>query len=146
MALCSAGLNDRAWSATLGGGGQGLRGNRHLIEGEGLVVYLQSNQFAQPEAAMNVKISIELPESQLEFAERKVREGAYASVSEVIAESMRDTMLAEHERGDDPVMAMKDEIRRRLELPDDQWLSEEEFEQHFDKLMRYADEQIKAGR
>ncbi|MDB5522742.1 MAG: hypothetical protein JWM58_505 [Rhizobium sp.] len=97
---------------------------------------------------MNVKISIELPEHQLEFAERKVREGAYASVSEVITESLRDSMLAEHDNKDanDPVAAMADEIRRRLQTPDDQWLSEEEFEKHFDKLLRHADEQIKAGR
>jgi antitoxin ParD1/3/4 len=100
------------------------------------------------ENAMNVKISIELPETLLEFAERKMHEGAYSSVSDVIAESLRDTMLAERDETsvDDPLLAMKDEIRRRLEPPDDQWLSEEEFEKHFDKLMRYADEQIKAGR
>ena len=97
---------------------------------------------------MNVKISIELPERQLEFAERKVREGAYASVSDVIAETLGGAMLAESEKLDqsDPVWEMRHEIRRRLETPDDQWLSEEEFEKHFDKLMRYADEQIKAGR
>eukprot|EP01035_Chromulina_nebulosa_P013897 gene13896-biopygen11808 len=76
---------------------------------------------------MNVKISIELPEHQLAFAERKVREGAYASVSEVIADSLRDVMMAENDRKDerrdedDPIWAMRDEIRRRVALPDDQW-------------------------
>jgi antitoxin ParD1/3/4 len=97
---------------------------------------------------MNVKISIELPESQLEFAERKVREGAYASVSELVAEQIRDIMLAEEGAASntDPVAAMADEIRRRMELPDDQWLSEDEFEKRFEILMRHADEQIKAGR
>jgi hypothetical protein len=31
-------------------------------------------------------------------------------------------------------------------LPDDRWLSEDEFEKRFENLMRRADEQIKAGR
>jgi antitoxin ParD1/3/4 len=86
------------------------------------------------EAVMNVKISIELPENQLEFAERMVREGNYASVSEIMQEHVRDLMLAEHDKTtDDPVMAMKEEIRRRLETPDDQWLNEEEFWKSFEE-------------
>ena len=96
---------------------------------------------------MNVKISIELPENQIAFAERKVREGGYASVSDVIAESMRDTMLAENDRTDaDPLLGWKDEIRRRLELPDDQWIPMDENDTMFEDLLRHADEQIKAGR
>jgi antitoxin ParD1/3/4 len=96
---------------------------------------------------MNVKISIELLETELEFAERKVREGGYASLSEVILEGLRGDMRAEQVgTEDESLLAMKDEIRRRLELPDDQWLSEEEFDEHFDKLMSHADEQIRAGR
>jgi antitoxin ParD1/3/4 len=84
---------------------------------------------------MNVKISIELPENQIEFAERKVREGAYVSISEVISESMRDTMLAEHDEADvDPLLGMKDEIRRRLELPDDQWIRMDENDTMFADL------------
>jgi len=85
---------------------------------------------------MNVKISIELPERQLEFAERKVREGVYASVSELVEERIRDLMLAE--RGDvpdgDPVAAMADEIRRRLETPDDQWIRMDENDDMFERL------------
>lgn len=97
---------------------------------------------------MNVKISIELPERQLEFAERKVREGAYTSVSEVVAEGLRDLMLADQglRVDEDSLLAMQDEIRRRMELPDDQWLTEEEFEQQFNELLRYADDQIRAGK
>lgn len=96
---------------------------------------------------MNVKISIELTENQLEFAERLVREGNYASVSELVQEQIRDLMLGEDEKpaDEDPVMAMKDEIRRRMELPDDQWLTEEEFEKHYEELLRRADAQIKGG-
>lgn len=85
---------------------------------------------------MNVKISIELSENQLEFAERKVREGAYTSVSEVIAESLRDTMLAEGENADqsDPVWEMRHEIRRRLQTPDDQWITMDENDTMFEDL------------
>lgn len=120
---------------------------RLFVEAARGIVYLCDCRQRRQKNAMNVKISIELPENQIAFAERKVREGGYGSVSEVIAESMRDTMLSENDRTEvDPLLGWKDEIRRRLELPDDQWLSEEEFEQHFDKLMRYADDQIKAGR
>lgn len=100
---------------------------------------------------MNVKVSIELPERYLEFAEGMVRDGAYGSLSELVEEHLRDLMLARHDDAPtqeqlDSVMAMKDEIRRRMETPQDQWLSEEEFDQELQKLYAYADEQIKAGR
>ena len=102
---------------------------------------------------MNVKVSIELPERYLEFAEDMVRDGAYGSLSELVEEHLRDLMLAKHDMERpltqeqfDSVVAMKDEIRRRMESPDDQWLSEEEFDKEFEKLLSYADEQIKAGR
>jgi len=89
----------------------------------------------EQQIVMNVKISIELPESQLEFAERKVREGGYASVSDVIAETLRDAMWAEEDRArDDPVLAMKDEILRRLALPDDQWITMDEHDTMFEDL------------
>lgn len=102
---------------------------------------------------MNVKVSIELPERYLEFAEGMVRDGAYGSISELVEEHLRDLMLAEHDTERpltpgqrDSVMSMKDEIRRRMESPDDQWLSEEEFDKEFEKLLAYADKQIEAGR
>jgi antitoxin ParD1/3/4 len=78
---------------------------------------------------MNVKISIELSEQQLEFAERLVSRGDYASISDLVQDQIRDLMLgAENLEGEaDPVTAMADEIRRRVTLPDDQWLSREEF-------------------
>jgi antitoxin ParD1/3/4 len=97
---------------------------------------------------MNVKISIELSERQAEFIDRKVREGAYASPSDFFAEQVRDVMLAEQDVAavDDPVLAMKDEILRRMQLPDDQWIPMDENDTMFEDLERYADEQIKAGR
>jgi antitoxin ParD1/3/4 len=78
---------------------------------------------------MNVKISIELSEQQLAFAERLVSEGAYASISDLVQDQIRDLMLGvdEMEGAADPVTVMADEIRRRASLPDDQWLSRDEF-------------------
>jgi antitoxin ParD1/3/4 len=88
---------------------------------------------------MNVKVSIELPELHLEFAERMVREGGYGSLSELFEEHLRDMMLEEHDqplskRQLDSVMSMKEEIRRRMETPDDQWLSEEDSDEMFARL------------
>jgi antitoxin ParD1/3/4 len=85
---------------------------------------------------MNVKISIELTENQAEFVERLVRDGSYGSVSEIMQEHVRDLMLAEHDNipGDDPVAAMRDEIHRRLELPDDQWIRMDENDGMFERL------------
>ena len=100
---------------------------------------------------MNVKVSIELPERYLEFAEGMVRDGAYGSLSEIFEEYLRDRMLAHPDDNPtqeqmDSVTAMADEIRRRMQTPEDQWLSEEGFDKELDKLYAYADEQIKAGR
>ena len=85
---------------------------------------------------MNVKISIELPERQVEFIERKVRDGTYASPSDFFAEQVRDIMLAESAAASDgdPVLSMKDEIRRRMELPDDQWIRVDENDDMFERL------------
>ena len=88
---------------------------------------------------MNVKVSIELPERHLEFAERMVREGGYGSLSALFEEHLRDMMLAEHDRTLsqeqlDSVMSMKDEIRRRMELPDDQWITMDENDTMFEDL------------
>jgi antitoxin ParD1/3/4 len=129
--------------------GQGFLASRaHSLKRDRLSYIFDPVISASPETAMNVKISIELTENQAEFVERLVRDGSYGSVSEIMQEHVRDMMLGGHEKTDenDPVWAMRDEIRRRMETPDDQWLSEEEFEKHFDKLLHYADEQIKAGR
>lgn len=89
---------------------------------------------------MNVKVSIELPERYLEFAEGMVRDGAYSSISELVEEHLRDLMLAKHDDQPltpeqlDSVMAMKDEIRRRMELPDDQWIPMDENDDMFERL------------
>jgi Arc/MetJ-type ribon-helix-helix transcriptional regulator len=99
---------------------------------------------------MNVKVSIELPERYLEFAEGMVRSGAYGSLSEIVEVHLREMMLSSREEPTqeqlDSVTAMVDEIRRRQASPPEQWLSEEEFDTALNKLFAYADEKIKAGR
>jgi antitoxin ParD1/3/4 len=95
-----------------------------------------------------VKISIELTENQAEFVERLVRDGSYGSVSEIMQEHVRDMMLSERDKGneDDPVTAMKDEIRRRLELPDDQWIRMDEHDTMFKDLRAHIKQQIESGK
>jgi antitoxin ParD1/3/4 len=88
---------------------------------------------------MNVKVSIELPERYLEFAEDMVRDGAYGSLSELVEEHLRDLMLAQHDNKPtqehmDYLTAMKDEIRRRMELPDDQWIRMDENDTMFEEI------------
>lgn len=90
---------------------------------------------------MNVKVSIELPERYVEFAEGMVRDGVYDSISDLVQDHLRDLMLAKQELERpltqeqlDAVMSMKDEIRRRLELPDDQWITMDETDDMFERL------------
>jgi antitoxin ParD1/3/4 len=88
---------------------------------------------------MNVKVSIELPELYVEFAEDMVRDGGYGSLSELFEEHLRDMMLAKHDQPLnkeqlDSVMSMKDEIRRRMELPDDQWIRMDENDTMFEDI------------
>jgi antitoxin ParD1/3/4 len=97
---------------------------------------------------MNVRIYVDLSEQQMAFAERKAREGGYASVADVIVELVRDDMLAEYDKpaNHDPVMAIKDEILRRMELPDDQWVRMDENDTMFPDLRAHIKEQIENGR
>lgn len=70
---------------------------------------------------MNVKTEITLTEDHLRYAERMVEEGAYPSVSSVVEAGLAQMMLQD-ETQVDPLPGMADEIRRRMELPRDQWL------------------------
>lgn len=85
---------------------------------------------------MNVKISIELTEAQMAFAERKVREGTYGSVAEVVSMGLQEMILSDENNAHvlQAVDSMADLIRQRLELPDDQWLAMDEADTLFDDL------------
>jgi Arc/MetJ-type ribon-helix-helix transcriptional regulator len=99
---------------------------------------------------MNVKVSIELPARFLEFAEGMVRDGAYGSLSELVEEHLRHLMLMQSPelspKQKESVMAMKNEIVRRMNTPKDQWFIADETDKLFRDLRRYADEKIMAGR
>jgi antitoxin ParD1/3/4 len=70
--------------------------------------------------AMNVKTTVTLSDEDLRFAEELVEAGRFPSVSDVIGEGLSRLRLEESES--DPVAGMADEIRRRMELPRDQFL------------------------
>lgn len=70
---------------------------------------------------MTVKIAIELDETHREFAEKMVADGLYPSVSSVIQAGIEQMMQNDAVTAD-PLAGMADEIRRRMELPKDQWI------------------------
>lgn len=71
---------------------------------------------------MNVKTTVTLSDEDLRFAEELVENGRFPSVSDVIGEGLARMRLSES--GDaDPLAGMADEIRRRMELPRDQWIA-----------------------
>lgn len=70
---------------------------------------------------MNVKTEITLTEDHLRYAERMVEEGAYPTISSVVEAGLAQ-MMRRDEIEADPLTGMADEIRRRMELPRDQWL------------------------
>jgi antitoxin ParD1/3/4 len=73
---------------------------------------------------MNVKNSFTLSERALRLAEKLVEDGQFPSVEKVL-ETGIDSLLRDEESSahEDPLIGMKDEIRRRAELPRDQWVS-----------------------
>jgi len=74
--------------------------------------------------AMNVKTTVTLSDEDLRFAEELVEAGRFPSVSDVIGEGLSRLRLEESDS--DPVAGMADEIRRRMELPRDQWIKMED--------------------
>lgn len=99
---------------------------------------------------MNIKVSIELPERLLEFAEGMVRDGDYGSLSEIFEEHLRDRLLSRHDdklttEQLDAVHSMKDEIRRRMDLPDDQWIPMDENDTMFEDIRARLRARYRAG-
>ncbi|MET3853981.1 MULTISPECIES: hypothetical protein [unclassified Rhizobium] len=74
---------------------------------------------------MNVKTTVTLSDEDLRFAEELVEAGRFPSVSDVIGEGLARLRLEESGE-DDPVAGMADEIRRRMELPRDQFINMED--------------------
>lgn len=73
---------------------------------------------------MNVKTEITLSERHLRLAEKMVEEGAFPSISSLVEAAIEQIDQITHHDGtpDDVVSGMADEIRRRMELPEDQWI------------------------
>ena len=69
---------------------------------------------------MNVKTTIMLPEHYLRYAEKMVEDGVFPSVSSVVEAGLEKMMHGGETT--DPLAGMADEIRRRMELPRDQWI------------------------
>ncbi len=70
---------------------------------------------------MTVKIAIELDDTHREFADKMVADGFYPSVSSVIQAGI-EQMMQNDATPTDALAGMADEIRRRMELPRDQWI------------------------
>jgi antitoxin ParD1/3/4 len=92
---------------------------------------------------MNVKNSFTLSERSLRLAEKLVEDGQFPSVEKVL-EAGIDSLLRDEESSahDDPLIGMKDEIRRRAELPRDQWVSMDK-DNLFDRVRARIDEKYK---
>lgn len=73
---------------------------------------------------MNVKTTVTLSDEDLRFAEELVEAGRFPSVSDVIGEGLARLRLEESDSN--TVAGMADEIRRRMELPRDQWIKMED--------------------
>ncbi len=93
---------------------------------------------------MNVKNSFTLSERSLRLAEKLVEDGQFPSVEKVL-EAGIDSLLRDEESSahEDPLIGMKDEIRRRAELPRDQWISMDK-DNMFDRVRARLDEKYKA--
>jgi antitoxin ParD1/3/4 len=74
--------------------------------------------------AMNVKNTITLSDRYLRYAQRLVEDGQFPSVEKVVEAGIDGLLRADQLTPDqnDAVTRMGDEIRRRIELPKDQWL------------------------
>ncbi|MGO4437607.1 ribbon-helix-helix domain-containing protein [Rhizobium sp. RAF56] len=74
---------------------------------------------------MTVKTTITLSARHMEFAEKMVKSGGYPSISNVI-EAGIEQMMHDERLTTDALSGMEDEIRERMKLPRDQWVSMDE--------------------
>lgn len=73
---------------------------------------------------MNVKNTITLSDRYLRHAERLVEDGQFPSIEKVVEAGIDELLRADQltPEQNDAVTRMGDEIRRRWELPKDQWI------------------------
>jgi len=71
---------------------------------------------------MTVKSTVSFTDRHHEFAQKKVKEGAFASVSSIVAAGIEQMMQDEAERGA-ALDAMKEAIKRRMDMPREEWVA-----------------------
>jgi len=71
---------------------------------------------------MTVKTATSFTDRHHAFARKKVEEGSFASVSSVVAAGIEQLMRDEQER-QTALEAMQDTIKKRMQLPRDQWVA-----------------------
>jgi len=73
---------------------------------------------------MNIKNTITLSDPYLRRAERLVQDGQFPSIEKVVEAGIDELLRADQltTEQNDSVTRMGDEIRRRMELPRDQWI------------------------
>lgn len=82
---------------------------------------------------MTVKSTVSFTDCHHEFAQRKVKEGAFASVSSIVAAGIEQMMQDEAERNA-ALDAMKEAIRHRMELPREEWVSMDDSDDLFARV------------
>ncbi|MDR6815605.1 antitoxin ParD1/3/4 [Neorhizobium sp. 2083] len=94
---------------------------------------------------MNVKNSFTLSDRYLRYAERMVEDGQFPSVEKVIEAGIDSLMQADPApTGEsDPLLAMKDEIRRRMETPREEFIPMDQ-DNLFDRVRARIDAKYKA--
>ena len=71
---------------------------------------------------MTVKSTVSFTDRHHEFAQKKVKEGVFASVSSMVATGIEQVMQDEAER-EVALEAMKKAIAQRMETPQDEWVT-----------------------
>ena len=85
---------------------------------------------------MTVKSTVSFTDRHHEFAQKKVKEGVYASVSSLVAAGIEQVMKDEAER-EVALEAMKEVIKKRMETPREQWIEmKTENNEIFDKAKK----------
>lgn len=70
---------------------------------------------------MTVKSTVSFTDRHHEFAQKKVKEGVYASVSSLVAAGIEQVIRDDAER-EAALEAMKKMIQKRMETPKEQWI------------------------
>ena len=87
---------------------------------------------------MTVKTAVSFTERHHQFAKKKMEEGAFASVSSLVAQSI-ERMMREEEERDVALASMADAIRARMQMPRSNWVEVQD-----DKLFDQARQRLKS--